>query len=69
MTRVVDGYAQPDIDAYKGRERLVYFVETRETLATSAPAIVKSMAWLKENDYGTQTKIVVVKPTGKKGKP
>lgn len=49
MTRIIDGFAQPDIVARKGSEERYIFVETPQSLRENAGALEKTMGWLRDN--------------------
>jgi|TARA_Y100000310_G_scaffold328100_1_gene395627 hypothetical protein len=66
MTKIIDGFAQPDIEATRGSEKLYVFVETPDSLSEHAGAIKKSIVWFKDHAPGATTRLVVAKPRGKK---
>ena len=65
MTRILDGFAQPDIEATRGSGKRLIFVETHGTLSTNATALKKSIRWLKVNEPDTRVDLVMVKPRKK----
>ena len=62
MTKIVDGYAQADVEATKGDETIVTFVETPESLLANLEAIEKSERWLKENRPKVRVDVVLTEP-------
>lgn len=66
MTQIVDGYAQPDIEAIKGNEHLIYFVETPNTMKVNAPAIKKSYIWLSKYCPNARVNLVYTVPNRRK---
>lgn len=62
MTRIVDGYAQPDIEAEREGEKVVVFVETPASLKENALALKKSLKWLEEHEPHTRVDFVHTVP-------
>ena len=62
MTKVLNGYAQPDIEATKNGETIMVFVETPRSLRENARAIGKSLGWIGENEPDTRVDLVCTKP-------
>lgn len=68
MTKIIDGYAQPDIVATKGKEKIAVFVETPHSLKANSKALFKSFLWYKENEPDTRVDLVHTVPRrGKAG--
>jgi len=68
MTRIVDGYAQADIEATHPEtgETIIAFVETHDSLGDNARALQKSLGWLKQHRPEARVKVVVAKPKSRK---
>lgn len=66
MTKVINGYAQPDIVAEKGKKKIVIFVETPSTMRNREymRALARSYLWLRENEPKTRVDLVHTKPKG-----
>lgn len=64
MTRIVDGYAQPDVVAEKDGKKVVVFVETPESLRKNIAALVRSWLRIKENEPDTRVDLVHTVPRG-----
>ncbi len=62
MTKIIDGYAQPDIVAEKGNEKIMIFVETPNSLKVNAEALSKSWSWLQEHESSTRVDLVQTVP-------
>lgn len=63
MTRIVNGYAQPDIEATKDNETELIFVETSQSMNKLwAKAVKKTCRWLKQNRPNVQLTLIVTKP-------
>jgi len=62
MTKILDGYAQPDVEATKGNETILTFVETPHSLVLNKNALKKSLHWLKQHRYDVRVDLVVTKP-------
>lgn len=60
MTRIVDGYAQPDIVAEKGDEKIMVFVETPSSWKNRGlvEALKKSFKWIRKYEPNTRVDIV-----------
>jgi len=67
MTKILGGYAQPDIEATKGDETILVFVETPESLVENALALKKTMDLLRKRKVQPRVDLVVTKPRGKEG--
>jgi len=46
MTRIIEGFAQPDLVATKNGRKCLVFVETFGSFRENLPAIVKTLEWL-----------------------
>lgn len=66
MTKVLDGYAQPDIEAERNGEKLLVFIETPESLKSMKAPLKRSVAWLRANEPATKVRFVITKPRGRK---
>lgn len=62
MTRILNGYAQPDIEATKGNEKVLVFVETPSSLVENAPALKETMSILQKRRPQPRVDVVVTKP-------
>lgn len=62
MTKIVSGFAQPDIEATKGSEKVLIFVETPGSLKANVGALKKTYHWLVENEPETKLIFIRVKP-------
>lgn len=62
MTKIMDGFAQPDIEATKGTEKILVFVETPDSLSRNAKELKRTLAYLKAKKPGTQVDLVMTKP-------
>ena len=62
MTKIIDGYAQPDIVAEKDGEKVAIFVETPSTLRYNIKAIAKSYQWLQEKEPKTRVDLIQTVP-------
>ena len=62
MTKIINGFAQPDITAEKGNEKIAVFVETPGSLRTNARALGRSLEWFRENEPGTRVDLVQTVP-------
>ena len=58
MTEIINGYAQPDIVATKGRTKIAIFVETPHSLKANVKALTKSFLWYKNNEPNTRVDLV-----------
>lgn len=65
MTRIINGFAQPDIVAEKGDEKIMVFVETPKSLRANSRAFGKSLEWLRENEPDTRVDLVQTVPRKK----
>ena len=66
MTKILNGLAQPDIEATKGKEKIMVFVETSSSLRENAQALKNSFIWLKEHQPKTKFRLVHTVPKRKK---
>ena len=64
MTRIINGYAQPDIVATKGDEKVMVFVEIPKSLRNNAKAIQKTLEYINATEPNTRVDLVQTKPRG-----
>ena len=64
MTRIINGYAQPDIVAEKDNEKIVIFVETPKTLHNKEHmgAVATSWRWLQKHEPNARIDLVYTVP-------
>lgn len=62
MTEIIDGYAQPDIVATKGKDKIAVFVETPHSLKANIKALAKSFLWYRDNEPNTRVDLVHTVP-------
>lgn len=62
MTQIIDGYAQPDVEAIKDDEHIICFVETPSTLRANAQALKKSFVWIREHYPKAKVNLVCTVP-------
>ena len=64
MTKIVEGYAQPDIVAEKDNKKIAIFVETPYTLHSKGHmrSIAKSCQWLKKHEPNTEVQLIHTVP-------
>ena len=58
MTQIINGYAQPDIVAKKGTEKVAVFVETPSSLKKNATALKRTWLWIGEHEPNTRIDLV-----------
>jgi len=63
MAKIINGYAQPDVEATKGDETILTFVETPSSFKANQNAIARSLGWLMTTRPRVKVNIVI---TGKK---
>lgn len=64
MTRIINGYAQPDIVAEKGEEKIMVFVETPKSLKWNVKALTRSWLWINKHEPNTRVDLVHTVPRG-----
>lgn len=63
MTKIIGGYAQPDIEATKGNETRLIFVETPNSMTKQwVNAMKKTIRWIKRYRPQAKVDLVVTKP-------
>ncbi len=62
MTKIINGYAQPDIVAEKGEEKIMVFVETPTSLKQNAQALKNSWLWIDRHEPNTRVDLVHTVP-------
>ena len=65
MTRVINGYAQPDIVATKGEKQRLIFIETPESLKKNAHALGKTLGWLAQAGHKAEDTEVLIEHIGR----
>ena len=66
MTKIINGYAQPDIEAQKGQQKRLIFVETPSSLKQNTEALQKSLVWLQRNEPNTIVGLVHTVPSARR---
>ena len=64
MTKIINGYAQADLEITKQGETRIIFVETPSSLRANAHAISKSHRWLQRHRANSKVDLYVTKPRG-----
>ena len=62
MTKIINGCAQPDIVATKGKEKVAIFVETPHSLKANIKALIKALLWYRDNEPLTRVDLVHTVP-------
>ena len=67
MTKILNGYAQPDIEAEKEGNKIIIYVETPNSFKKNIRYLKRSITWIKENEPDTRIDLIqtVPRPGGK----